>query len=73
MPLRIAVIKERENGEKRVALAPETAKKFKTLGADLVIEQSAGAESHFIYTNGSVFMACHISSYQFHYFAIALV
>lgn len=51
MPLRIAVIKERENGEKRVALAPETAKKFKTLGADLVIEQSAGAESHFIDTD----------------------
>ena len=66
MPLRIAVIKERENGEKRVALAPETAKKFKTLGADLVIEQSAGAESHFIDTDyeGVSFVDGPKSAYQ---------
>ena len=51
MPLNIAVIREREEGEKRVALAPEIAKKFKALGADLFLEQSAGSESHFIDTD----------------------
>ena len=50
MPLKIAVIRETENGEKRVALAPEIAKKLIALGARIDMEQSAGAESHFIDT-----------------------
>jgi NAD(P) transhydrogenase subunit alpha len=48
MSLKIAIARETEALEKRVALAPEIAKKFKALGADLFIEQSAGSESHFI-------------------------
>ena len=34
-PLRIAVLKERANGETRVAATPETVKKFKKAGYDL--------------------------------------
>ena len=48
MPLCIAVARERTTGESRVALVPETAKKFKALGASLRMEQSAGTESHFL-------------------------
>ena len=48
MPLCIAVARERTTGESRVALVPETAKKFKVLGAGLRMEQSAGTESHFL-------------------------
>lgn len=48
MSLKIAVARESESLEKRVALAPEIAKKFKAFGANIFIEQSAGSESHFI-------------------------
>jgi NAD(P) transhydrogenase subunit alpha len=48
MPLTIAVSRERAPGEHRVALVPETAKKFAALGAALRMEQSAGVESHFL-------------------------
>ncbi len=48
MPINIAVVRERTAGESRVALVPETAKKFAALGATLRIEQSAGIESHFL-------------------------
>ena len=51
MSLSIAVARERVPGESRVALVPETAKKFATLGASLRMEQSAGAESHFLDTD----------------------
>lgn len=51
MPLKIGIAKELEPGEKRVALSPEVAKKLTTLGAKLEMEQSAGAESHFIDTD----------------------
>ena len=53
MPLKIAVARETEGAEKRVALSPEVAKKFLALGAQIDIEQSAGAESHFIDTDYS--------------------
>ncbi len=42
MALRIAVMKERAPGESRVAMTPETAKKFAALGATVAIEQGAG-------------------------------
>ncbi len=42
MALRIAVMKERAPGESRVALTPETAKKFAARGATVAIEQGAG-------------------------------
>ena len=48
MPLAIAVARERHDGERRVALVPETAKKFIGLGASIRMEQSAGVESHFL-------------------------
>ena len=48
MPLCIAVARERAPGESRVALVPETAKKFAALGVTLRMEQSAAIESHFL-------------------------
>jgi H+-translocating NAD(P) transhydrogenase subunit alpha len=48
MPINIAVVRERASGESRVALVPETAKKFAALGASLFMEQSAGIDSHFL-------------------------
>lgn len=48
MPLTIAVTRERGPGESRVALVPETAKKFIALGAQLRMEQSAGVDSHLL-------------------------
>lgn len=42
MALRIAVLKERAAGERRVAITPETVKKFAGLGADLAVESGAG-------------------------------
>ena len=48
MPLSIGVARERTTGENRVAIVPETAKKFAALGAGLRMEQSAGIESHFL-------------------------
>ncbi|MEO5587377.1 MAG: NAD(P) transhydrogenase subunit alpha [Novosphingobium sp.] len=40
--LRIAVLAERADGETRVAISPETAKKFIALGASVAIERGAG-------------------------------
>ncbi len=40
--MRIAVLKERADGETRVAIIPETVKKFIALGAVIVIEKGAG-------------------------------
>jgi NAD(P) transhydrogenase subunit alpha len=48
MPLTIAVTRERAPGENRVALVPDTAKKFTALGAQLRMEQSAGIDSHML-------------------------
>ncbi len=41
--LRIAVLKERANGEARVAATPETVKKFAALGVRVAVEAGAGA------------------------------
>ncbi len=40
--LKIAVLRERADGETRVALTPETAKKFTALGASVAVESGAG-------------------------------
>ena len=48
MSLTIAVGRERSSGERRVALVPETAKKYAGLGAALRFEAGAGLESHFV-------------------------
>lgn len=41
--MKIAVLKEGADGERRVAATPETVKKFIQLGADLAVETGAGA------------------------------
>jgi len=47
MSLTIAVMKESQIGERRVALDPSTAERFGRLGAQVYIESQAGAESFF--------------------------
>jgi NAD(P) transhydrogenase subunit alpha len=43
--MRIAVPRETDAGEPRVAATPETVKKFKSLGADVAVERGAGVAS----------------------------
>ena len=43
--MKIAIPRERRPGERRVAASPETIKKFKTLGLDVVVESGAGLGS----------------------------
>jgi NAD(P) transhydrogenase subunit alpha len=40
--VKIAIVREQADGERRVAATPETVKKFKALGADVAIESGAG-------------------------------
>ncbi|RZM06461.1 MAG: NAD(P)(+) transhydrogenase (Re/Si-specific) subunit alpha, partial [Sphingomonas sp.] len=40
--MKIAVLKEQADGERRVAATPETVKKFIALGAVLAVEAGAG-------------------------------
>ena len=40
--MKIAVLKEQADGERRVAATPETVKKFIALGASLAVESGAG-------------------------------
>lgn len=47
MPIVLACLQERAPGERRVALTPETARKFVALGATVRIESGAGAEAGF--------------------------
>src|SRR5664279_3911009 len=43
--MRIAVARETDAGEPRVAATPETVKKFKALGADVAVARGAGIAS----------------------------
>ena len=43
--MRIAVLSERDSAEPRVAAVPETVKKFKALGADVVVQSGAGTRA----------------------------
>ncbi|MQA65485.1 MAG: Re/Si-specific NAD(P)(+) transhydrogenase subunit alpha [Alphaproteobacteria bacterium] len=43
--MKLAIPRERADGEARVAASPETVKKLKALGLDVVVETGAGAES----------------------------
>ena len=45
--MKIAVLKERRSGEKRVAISPEVAGKLITLGFDVSVEKGAGEEASF--------------------------
>ena len=47
MAMIIAIPKERRADEARVAASPETVKKLKGLGLEIVVEQGAGAGAHF--------------------------
>ena len=47
MAVCIGVVSEIADGEKRVALVPEVAKKFAALGAALRMERLAGLASHY--------------------------
>lgn len=47
MAIRIAVPKERREGERRVALDPATATRFVKLGAEVALERGAGEAAHF--------------------------
>ena len=48
MSITIGVGRESEPGEQRVALVPETCKKFQALGAKVVLENKVGLNSHFM-------------------------
>jgi len=43
--MKLAVLKERRDGETRVAATPETVKKLKAVGFDVTVETGAGASS----------------------------
>ncbi|WP_426255650.1 NAD(P) transhydrogenase subunit alpha [Sphingomonas sp. DC2300-3] len=45
--MKIAVLKEHVDGERRVAATPETAKKFIALGATVAVEAGAGAAARY--------------------------
>lgn len=45
--MKIAVLKEQVDGERRVAATPETAKKFIALGATVAVEAGAGAAARY--------------------------
>ncbi len=45
--MRIAVLKERADGEARVAITPETVRKFVTMGYAVAIEKGAGRQASF--------------------------
>src|ERR1700686_1139376 len=43
--MKIAVAKESDPSEPRVAISPETVKKYKALGVDIAVEPGAGIKS----------------------------
>ena len=43
--MKIAVAKEVDSSEPRVAASPDTVKKFKALGVDVAVEPGAGIKS----------------------------
>jgi proton-translocating NAD(P)+ transhydrogenase subunit alpha len=47
MAITLAIPKERRAGETRVATTPDTVRRFKGLGVEVVIEASAGAHANF--------------------------
>jgi NAD(P) transhydrogenase subunit alpha len=45
--MKLAVLKERREGEARVAASPDTVKKYKALGLDVVVQAGAGKGANF--------------------------
>ncbi|UCV05084.1 NAD(P) transhydrogenase subunit alpha [Dechloromonas denitrificans] len=48
MSITIGVVRESAPGEHRVAIVPETSKKFQALGAKVVLENNVALDSHFM-------------------------
>src|SRR3954471_23764254 len=58
--MRLAIPKETREGETRVAATPDTVKKFKGLGLEVVVQAGAGAAAHIAdadYTNAGALVA----------------
>ncbi len=58
--MKLAVLKETDNGETRVAVVPKSIKKLKDLGFDVVVQASAGSTAAFTdddYTNAGASIA----------------
>ncbi|PZQ19757.1 MAG: Re/Si-specific NAD(P)(+) transhydrogenase subunit alpha [Rhodanobacter denitrificans] len=47
MPVAVVVLRETAEGERRVALTPDVAKKLKSRGAEILIESGAGESAYF--------------------------
>ena len=45
--MRIAVLRERRSGERRVAISPEMVKKYRALNVEVAVEQGAGLGASF--------------------------
>jgi NAD(P) transhydrogenase subunit alpha len=45
--MKVAILKERDEGESRVAASPESVKKLMGIGLNVVVESGAGARAHF--------------------------
>ena len=45
--MKLAILKERREGERRVAATPDTVKKYKALGLEVAVETGAGTNAHF--------------------------
>ena len=45
--MKVAILKERDEGESRVAASPESVKKMMGIGLNVVVESGAGARAHF--------------------------
>jgi NAD(P) transhydrogenase subunit alpha len=45
--MKLAILKERREGERRVAATPDTVKKYKALGLEVAVETGAGSSAHF--------------------------
>ena len=57
--MKLAILKERRDGETRVAASPDTVKKFKVLGLDVAVEAGAGegariADSDFLAAGATI-------------------
>lgn len=62
--MKIAVLKETQPGETRVAASPESIKKFLSLGAEVTVEKGAGESAHFsdaAYSDAGAVMAVSVS------------
>lgn len=44
--MKLAILKERRDGETRVAASPDTVKRYRGLGLDVAVESGAGAAAH---------------------------